>query len=522
MIAVIEDILSSALQLRDRGLSVFPVSVTNKKPAVSWDRYQEELPTEDEIRADFAYAQKTYGECAVGVACGPVSNLFLLDFDFEKHPEAQEFFDNHEFPRTWMERTRSGGIHIYFRWSDDLSERQTLTQSKLWPGVDTKGYGGYSKVCPSPGYEWIVAPHMAPLAFAPDWLVEMLVRKPSNRVIGEYNVKAANWMIADLLAINPGDGQHGCTPTFTRIVGRLKAKGMSIEESKFLLLPWAKEHEYETRLDKLVEDQYRRYPQRADVIQEDSNHSLMQFLSNPEQHAYIIPDLLAEGTINVMAGLQESRKSWLLLDMAISIASGTPWLSKYPCQRRKVLVIDQERSKKEMKRRISALLAGRGIDPQTMEGFLVAKAETTFQLGDFKSFEAFTRLIETTHPQVVLIDSLKTIQSGDIKDSNAMQPLFEKFKELKTKHGVTLIILHHENNRAYQMIREKTEVTAETIEGSASIKQVPEGLFVVRNHDIDSSFVHHVKNSFGLKAAPFNVKVRDVTPDKLKIAVEAI
>lgn len=508
--------MEDVIKLLDRGLSVFPVSIETKKPLVSWDRLQEELPSYEEVQQWFGGESR-----AVGVATGPVSDLFLLDFDFGKHPEAREFFDKHPMPRTWMEKTKGDGLHVYFRWSDDLNERQTLTQSKLWPGVDTKGYGGYSKICPSPGYEWIVAPHMTPLAFAPDWLVEMLPKKPSNRLIGEYQIKAANWMLADLTNINPGDGARGCTPTFTRVIGRLKAKGMSIEETKCLLLPWAQQHEYETRLDKLVEDQYTRYPQRAEVIQEDTNHSLMQFLANSEQHVYIIPDLLAEGTINVMAGLQESRKSWLLLDMAVSIASGTSWLSKYPCQRMKVLAIDQERSKKEMKRRINALLAGRNIDPKTMEGFLVAKAETTFQLGDFKSFEAFTRLIETTHPQVVLIDSLKTIQSGDIKDSNAMQPLFEKFKELKKKYGLTIVILHHENNRAYEMMREKAIVTAETIEGSASIKQVPDGLFVVRNHDMDSSFVHHVKNSFGLKVAPFNVKVRDVTPDKLKIAVEA-
>jgi hypothetical protein len=178
------DVLTQALRLRYRGLSVFPVSVNTKKPAVSWDRYQDVLPTEAEIKNDFGYAERTYGQCAVGIATGPTSGIIVLDFDFAKHPEAKDFYEKnrHRIPRTWHEETGSGGWHFYFRWADALNSKQTNTTSKLHLGVDTKGYGGYSKVAPSPGYRWIVPPHITPLAQCPQWLIDSLQTKSKGEI----------------------------------------------------------------------------------------------------------------------------------------------------------------------------------------------------------------------------------------------------------------------------------------------------------------------------------------------------
>lgn len=526
------DILTQALRLRARGLAVFPVDVATKTPLVEWGGFDAALPTEDEIRAwfDGGYhnSKKCKPDCnqhAIGVAMGPISDALLLDFDF-KHPEAKEFYEKnrHRFPRTWKEITASGGLHLYFRWCDALDGKQTNTTSKLFRGVDTKGYGGYSKITPSPGYKWLIPPHLAPLAQCPQWLIDALPNREKREIADAFIRKPDDWMIRELENVNPADPVNGRTPTFIRAIGRLKAKTLGQAEILALLTPYAEKYQY-TKLASLIEDQFQRYPPRVDQTVSPilTNHSFKAAKQNKKPIPFLVGDIIHEKAICVLAGLQESRKSWLMVDLALSLASGTKWLGKYDCKRSRVLIIDQEREIDEMMRRADAIAKARGVIDDVLEGWLIPKAsiQPPFRLNVDPSYTQFEKLIEETRPNVLLIDSLKAIQSGDINSSNDMQRVFERLKALRLKYGLTIVILHHENKGRYEAIREKQVVTAEKIEGSGVINQVPEEIFIAVPYDGESSFFHHVKNSFGVKVPPFLVKVRDVKPDKSEIAVEA-
>lgn len=510
------DILTQVLRLYNRGLAVFPVDVQTKAPLVSgYHGLNAVRADEEQVRQWFGGVRRS-----VGIACGPISNVLLLDFDFAKHPEACQFFESKSFPRTWKEITASGGVHLYFKWVEALNAKQTNTTSFIHRGVDTKGHGGYSKICPSEGYRWEVAPHMSPLAMPPQWLIDALKPKEQPREV--VATRADDWMIKELESVDPQDPVRGRTPTFVRAIGRLKAKGLNEVEVRSLLTPWAIKYDY-PKLEALVEDQFQRYPPREEVVPNVSNHSLKSFVATRKTIPFIVPGIVGVNTINIWAGLQESRKSWLLLDLAVAVASGTSWLNVYPCLKGKVIIIDQERPGDEMKRRLEALIAGRGLKVDDLEGSLIPKADLDprFQLNVDESFAAFEKMVDEVRPSLVLIDSLSAIQSGDINSKPDMQKFFERIKAMRLKYGVTFVILHHENKGTYEMMRAKLPVTAENVEGSGVINQVPEGIMVARNFDGESTRVHHVKNSYGTKVAPFIVKVRDITPDKKQIAVEA-
>ena len=163
---------------------------------------------------------------SVGVALGKVSNLFLLDFDFTKHPESKIWYNENKYrlPRTWTEKTKSGGLHLYFRWTPALEQKQTNTTSVLHKGVDTKGYGGYSKITPSEGYEWINPPHLTTLANPPEWLVDLLSVRGSFIKKGLTNPGIqVSWLEGAFNDLKEGNRNA----TFTRIAGSLRARGYS-------------------------------------------------------------------------------------------------------------------------------------------------------------------------------------------------------------------------------------------------------------------------------------------------------
>lgn len=509
-----DDMLTDILRLHNRGLALFPVDVQTKTPLLAgYHGFNAIRADEEKVREWFT--DKSH---AVGIACGPISNILLLDFDFAKHPEAREFYENNNFPRTWVEQTRSGGLHIYFKWCDELNQLQTNTTSKFWKGVDTKGYGGYSKIAPSEGYEWVVAPHMAPLADVPQWLLDKFEKreKPAAEVVA----KPEDWMIRDLHNIDAADPIKGRTPTFVRVINGLKSRGLNQALIAGFLKPWADQHEYTDRLQALVDDQFRRYPPKAPEQQFESTGS---FLQVDETVDWFVDGLIPMETIGFMAGLPEACKTWVLMDLGIEIARGGLWLNRFPSKLGKVVYIDQERPALETRRRFRALYSAKGLPLNALDDSLAIKcwSATPVHLDNPQSFERFDRFLTQERPAIVLIDSFKTFHAGNELSTQDMQFVMRKLKELRSKHQCSFFFIHHEPKSVHQMRKEGAEVSYRDGSGTIDLAQTAEIYFNILSRGECESMVHHTKNNYGRKMAPFLVKVVDKTPDKKNIAVEA-
>ncbi len=515
--------LDAALDLRARGLAVFPVSRYSKSPLVAWGGLEATLPAEDEVRKWFAA-----GTCDVGVAMGPVSGLFCLDLDTAKHPEAAAWWAAHrlEIPATWEETTKSGGRHYYFRWNDAVvADRQTNTQSKICVGVDTKGAGGYAKMAPSDGYTWVIPPTNGYLADIPAWLVALLPSK--HRPATPAPQSGESRILSDLDSINAEDSLHGRTPTFCRVIGVLKRRGLTIPEVTAFLKPWADKHEYADRIGPLVEDLFRRYPATAPtgafVPGSGKTLSIAEFLKEPEAIEWICPPYFPKRGIGFVAGLPETYKTWALIDLAVECASANPglWLGRYPVRAGRVLFVDQERFKGETQRRFRAVIQGKGLAFEEFGDRLGVRCDMNLRLDMPLSVAAFRQELETTRPDLVIIDSFATVQSAENGDRSGAQAVMERVKEFRKEFGCTVIFIEHESKNAF-MPDEDEPPSAIRMLGSVGKLAAAEFALTVRRHDSRTCFVYHTKSTMAEAAAPMLVQVRDLDDQKTRIAVEAV
>lgn len=136
---------------------VFPVGGDDgKQPLVKW---RDQSTTEPELLFD-----ERPGATGIGVDCGP-SGLVVLDLD-DLDAFATWFAGiDAELPETLTAQTQSGGRHMYFTADTDRPIRNSA--SKLAPGVDVRGEGGYVVAPPSPGYVWT---NNVPPVPVPEWL----------------------------------------------------------------------------------------------------------------------------------------------------------------------------------------------------------------------------------------------------------------------------------------------------------------------------------------------------------------
>ena len=107
------DRLSAALQYLVRGWSVVPAGERQKRPIIRWQRYQEALPTEQDVRGWFT----RWPMANLSVVTGAVSGIVVLDVD--PHHGGEESLNVLEachgaLPKTVEAVTGSGGRHLYF------------------------------------------------------------------------------------------------------------------------------------------------------------------------------------------------------------------------------------------------------------------------------------------------------------------------------------------------------------------------------------------------------------------------
>ena len=296
--------------------------VRDKKPLVSWKRLTEEAQSAEEKAA--VLEQGTPG--SIGIVTGEVSNLFVLDID---GPEGEKSIEGKHIPRTWTVRTPHG-IHYYFRWTKDL-EQCVTTKAGVLEGVDVRGTGGYVVF-----YGWTISPAVAPLAAPPAWLVALLSKKESREVAGGP--------VVVLEGIKAGNRNQ----SFARLAGGLRARGYSVEEMYALLEPKAREVAFPLDELRAVCNSIGRYPAPEAPKLEGQGESIELFLVDEKPVEWICKPFIAEQSIGIVGGLPESRKSWILVDLAIECARGGGlWMGKFPVKGCKVLLIDQERSKGE-------------------------------------------------------------------------------------------------------------------------------------------------------------------------------
>lgn len=145
-----------------------------KHPRIAeWEKH---ATADAEVIADWA---RRWPAGNIGVATG--RTFFALDVDGARGAEslAALIAEHGEFPETVEARTGSGGTHYLFQ-LPDFTVRNSA--SKIAPGIDVRGEGGQIVAAPSVSakgaYTWVRPPWSTPLADAPEWLLELLQRRP--------------------------------------------------------------------------------------------------------------------------------------------------------------------------------------------------------------------------------------------------------------------------------------------------------------------------------------------------------
>lgn len=484
-----------AQSYRDAGFSVIPLRPRSKIPAIKWEEYQKRLPTKEEITQWFAEQPN----CNIGLVTGEVSGFVVVDLD-----GAAGLATGKELRLTSPVSVHTAnGSHLYYRWNAALKN-----SVKALPGLDIRGDGGQVAAPPSlhPNgkyYRWASSPlarHLLP--DMPQSLLAALMA-PSTSNDGNQ----IGWVSKAL-----GEMKHGnIDDTLFRICSRLRADGYSAGDARVLLQPHAMAAgATNSHLDDKITNVWSRYqanPKEAVAV--GKSEGLVDFLKVTQEVKWLCNPIIANKSIGFVAGLPETQKTWLLMDLAIELQRPTGlWIGLMPTTQARVLFIDQERYKGETQRRFAAVVAAKGLTSADLPGLFI-KSGTAIKINDERDYVAFREELLSLKPDIVMVDSFGTFHTVPENNRMDMQTVLDRIKALRDEIGCAFVFINHESKIAFEDADNGIAPNPFRMLGSVGIVAAAEFVLTVRKLPDGSSIVHHTKSTMASKRKSFFMRVVD-------------
>jgi hypothetical protein len=153
---------------------------------------------------------------------------------------------------------------------------------------------------------------------------------------------------------------------------------------------------------------------------------------------WAVPDLIAEG-MSILAGRPKIGKSWLLMHIAIAIATGGRVLQTTPVEQGPVLYLALEDTPRRLQKRI------RLLQPQDADLSRLHLRTRWPRLLD-GGLELLEQEIRRIRPRLVVVDTLAKIRTHKIREDNAYAADYgfvAELKRLADDHSTSLLGNHH-------------------------------------------------------------------------------
>jgi hypothetical protein len=244
------------------------------------------------------------------------------------------------------------------------------------------------------------------------------------------------------------------------------------------------------------------------------------FLAQPiEPPAELVEGILHAGSKLAFGGGSKTFKTWCLLDLAISVATGTAWLGRRTAQG-KVLFVNFEIQPHSWQRRIVAVAAAKGIELKAGQAILW---NLRGHAADFRQLiPIITDRCRLENFVLIILDPIYKLYGGT--DENAagdVATLLNSLEMLATETGAAIAFGAHfaKGNAA-------GKEAIDRISGSGVFARDPDSLLIFTKHEtVDAFTVEPILRNFA-PVAPFAVRwefplmhrADDLDPAKLKQA----
>jgi len=165
----------------------------------------------------------------------------------------------------------------------------------------------------------------------------------------------------------------------------------------------------------------------------------------PEEDAgqrWLVEQLWGDSAVGIIGGAPKCCKTWLGLDLALSVATGTDCLGKYAVPHPgPVLVYLAEDALTVVRQRVAGIARHRGLQLQHVDIHVITAASLRLDREPHRQ-----RLLETAkrlRPRLLLLDPLVRLHGVDENNATEVARLLAYFRLLQRQLDLSVILVHH-------------------------------------------------------------------------------
>ena len=168
-----------------------------------------------------------------------------------------------------------------------------------------------------------------------------------------------------------------------------------------------------------------------------------------EEHAprWLVEPLWGESAVGVIGGAPKCAKTWLGLDLALSVATGTACLGRYAVPRPgPVLVYLAEDALTVVRERVEGMARHRGLELAGVDLHVITVPTLRLDREPHRK-----RLLETARrlrPRLLLLDPLVRLHGIDENNATEVAELLAYFRALQRQLDLSVILVHHTRKNA--------------------------------------------------------------------------
>jgi hypothetical protein len=169
-------------------------------------------------------------------------------------------------------------------------------------------------------------------------------------------------------------------------------------------------------------------------------------LESPED-AWLVRSLWSRRAVGIISGHPKVGKTWLSLDLALSVASKTPCLGAFPVDDPgPALVFLAEDALPRIRERLASLCALRGLALDAVPLHVITAAQLRLDVDDNRDRLAAT--VARLRPRLLVLDPLVRLHGGDENDVRYVSALLGFLRRLAREHDLAIALVHHMSKKS--------------------------------------------------------------------------
>jgi hypothetical protein len=166
-----------------------------------------------------------------------------------------------------------------------------------------------------------------------------------------------------------------------------------------------------------------------------------------EKTRWLIEGVWLDEAVGVVSGEPKTCKTFTVLEMAVAVSSGRPFLRHFPVERPgRVLLFAAEDAPHVIRKRLEVIAGASGLDLSVCDIQVITSPIVRLDIAEHRA--ALSETIDQLKPRLVILDPFIRLHRVDENRSDEISPLLAYLRSVQKLYNTAIVIVHHARKRA--------------------------------------------------------------------------